>query len=203
MLVDHDVQHRSLTFEAAPGQPLGPKYPHDLDEGQIDGMVDIADQLHGFRLPPRRWLRRLDSRRRLELARRHGLLTTAETAQLQALAKRAHTRYRFGHGDITARNVMGNGPGSPLVLIDWEWAGLYPAGYDHAFLWFSLVDSPGGRDHVERSSPVAEESFLLAALLVLLCHLQWFTPPEFRQKHLATRGLLLYRLGIDNDRRNR
>lgn len=35
----------------------------------------------------------------------------------------------FCHGDITARNVLRAASGAP-VLIDWEWAGLYPRGWD-------------------------------------------------------------------------
>ncbi len=193
-LLSHDVQRRSLVLEAAPGDPLGPKYPHDLDLDQIAAMVDLADRLHRFEPRRRRWFRRLNTSSRLRQAIGHELLNADQAQRLLDLAQRFHTAYRFGHGDITARNVLGAGR-TPHVLIDWEWAGLYPAGYDHAFLWFSLVDTPGGRERVEQQLPVAEPAFLLSALLVQLWHLQWFTPAAFRPKHLATRDHLLQRLG--------
>lgn len=194
-LLSHDVQERLLVFEAVPGDPLGPKYPHDLDPDQMDAMIDLADRLHHFEPRRRRWFRRLDTSSRLRQAVRHDLLSAGQAERLLDLGQRFHTTYRFGHGDITARNVLQTSTAAPHVLIDWEWAGLYPAGYDHAFLWFSLVDTPGGRERVEQHMPAAEPAFLLSALLVQLWHLQWFTPAVFRAKHLETRDQLLRRLG--------
>ena len=80
-----------------------------------------------------------------------------------------------------------------VALIDWEWAGLYPDGFDAAFLWFTLGEVEGGRTRVEQSvgNP---ESFLLCALLIQLWHLQLYVPTEFRARHLATRDELLDRL---------
>ena len=100
---------------------------------------------------------------------------------------------RFGHGDLTARNVLGSPEG--MTLIDWEWAGLYPDGYELAFLWFSLVDVENGRALVEEHVDTEERAFLLSALLIQLWHLQWYVPTEFRDKHLATRDELIVRLG--------
>jgi thiamine kinase-like enzyme len=98
----------------------------------------------------------------------------------------------FGHGDLTARNVMaGEGP---ATLIDWEWAGLYPDGYELAFLWYSLVDAEHGRARVEAQLDTDETAFLLSALLIQLWHLQWYVPAQFRDKHLATRDDLITRL---------
>lgn len=196
LLVGHDARRRSLTIEAAAGDPLGPKYPDDLAPDRVDAMIDVADRLHHFEPRRRRWFRRLNSSGRVRQGFEHGLLSADQARRLQYLAQRLHTKYRFGHGDITARNVLWAGPGTPHVVIDWEWAGLYPAGYDHAFLWFSLVDTPGGRERVEQHLPVAPQSFLLSALLVQLWHLQWYTPAAFRAKHLATRDELLQRLGV-------
>jgi thiamine kinase-like enzyme len=142
--------------------------------------------------PERRWLRRLNSVGRLTLARRAGLLTDAQAVQLIAIANRVHTRLRFGHGDLTARNVPGGPDG--LALIDWEWAGLYPEGYELAFFWFSLVDVEQGRARVEGQLDTDERAFLLSALLVQLWHLQWYVPAEFRRKHLSTRDDLIARL---------
>jgi hypothetical protein len=47
------------------------------------------------------------------------------------------TECAFAHGDLFARNVLA-GP----ALVDWELAGLHPAGWDLALLWTSLP-APG------------------------------------------------------------
>jgi hypothetical protein len=80
-----------------------------------------------------------------------------------------------------------------LVLVDWEWAGLYPAGYDLAFLWFVLVDLPESRALVEREIHGDPTAFWLSALLIQLLHLEWLQG-EFRPRHEATRDLLVQRL---------
>jgi hypothetical protein len=190
-LVACNVQHRQLTFVAVPGQPLGPKYPLELATPDVDAMIGIAHRLRSFN-PRRRWLRRFNSVGRLGLARRGGLLTDAQTIQLVAIANRVHTRLRFGHGDLTARNVLAGPDG--MDLIDWEWAGLYPDGYELAFLWFSLADVEHGRARVEAHLDTDERAFLLSALLIQLWHLQWYVPSEFADKHLSTRDDLITRL---------
>lgn len=190
-LVGHDVQHRSLTFVAVAGQPVGPKYPLELAVEEIDGMVDLSRRLRAYN-PNRRWLRRFNPVRRLALARRTDLLTDRQVDQLLPLAKSAQTRLRFGHGDLTARNVL-HGP-DRMTLIDWEWAGLYPDGYELAFLWFTLVDIERGRAQVEKHLDGDDRAFLLSALLIQLWHLRWYVPPQFRAKHLATRDELIARL---------
>lgn len=191
-LLGHDRRRLSLTFEALQGVPLGPKYPEHLAADGIDAAVTLGEELAAFR-PHARWMRRLRSSRRLDLAHRHGLLSDAELAGLRGVGARAHTRRQFAHGDLTARNVLAlNGGG--IALIDWEWAGLYPPGYDLAFLWFSLGDMPSGRDRVEARVQPTGSGFLLSALLIQLWHLQWYVPPSFLQRHLQTRDELIDRL---------
>ena len=41
------------------------------------------------------------------------------------------------------------------MLVDWEWAGMYPAGHELAFLWLSLLDVPGARAKVVATVPEA------------------------------------------------
>jgi thiamine kinase-like enzyme len=182
-----------LTFAAVAGEPLGPKYPHALEPGDLDSMIELAQRLRAYNAPRRRWLHRYDSARRLVLARQNGLIDHRQTEDLLVLANRTRARLRFAHGDITARNVM-RAPDGNVVLIDWEWAGLYPDGYDLAFLWYSLVDCTDGRERVEERVDSDPTGFLLSALLIQLWHLQWYVPQEFRSKHLATRDELLARL---------
>lgn len=100
----------------------------------------------------------------------------------------------FCHGDITARNVLRAASGAP-VLIDWEWAGLYPRGWDLAFLWFSVADTPGARDRVAEHIPRRDEAwFWRSALLIQLLHLSLprLAPGSpFRERHEATRDELV------------
>jgi len=188
-LLGHD--RRGLRFEAIRGEPLGPKYPESLGIDEVDAMVDLGQRLRPYR-PRTRWMRAFRSARRIDLAARHGFLTAPEANALHRIAARVHTHRRFAHGDLTARNVLASEAGE-LVLIDWEWAGLYPPEYDLAFLWFSLVDVPDARALVE-SRASSMDRLLLSALLIQLWHLQWYTPTSFRARHLRTRDELLTRL---------
>ena len=73
-----------------------------------------------------------------------------------------------------------------LFLLDWEWAGLYPDGYDLAFLWFVLIDLPDARSVVEGRIRTDPTVFWLSALLIELLHLEWIQG-EFRPHHEASR----------------
>lgn len=190
-LIDHDVQHRRLTFDAVDGDPIGPKYPTTFTTTDLDDCLSIERAVQTF-APRRRWLPRINVARRISLAHRSGLLNHRQAAAIHDLLDRNRVRLRFAHGDLIARNVL-RSPSGPMV-IDWEWAGLYPHGYDLAVLWFSLVDTPDGRDQLEAHLETPQLPFLLSALVVQLWHLQWFVTPEFQTRHLQTRDELLHRL---------
>ena len=192
----------SMTFSAVQGAPLGPKFPGSLAPADLDGLVGLAASLGAYR-PRRRWFRRLYISRRLALHRRSGLIGRADADALGSLALRARVRWSFAHGDITARNVLRDSE-RDLALIDWEWAGLYPVGYDLAFLWFSLAGVPGGRAKVEALVPAhSQAGFLLSAVLVDLLHLQlWLhTPNPFVARHKETlKELLSATVGAKHNR---
>jgi len=167
-----------MTFQAVDGIPLGPKFPRSLSGSEVDGLIAVALALQSYR-PRRRWFRRLHVERRLRLHHLSGLIADGDAAALTLLGTSAGLRWHFAHGDITARNVLRDSRGR-LVLIDWEWAGMYPAAYELAFLWFSLLDVPGARDKVAAAVPAHEQAgFLLSATLVQLLHLQmWLRRPN-------------------------
>jgi Phosphotransferase enzyme family len=193
--VDASVQHRQLTFEAVQGETLGPKYPSALSTQTIGEIVELSQSVKRFS-PRRRWFHRLDPHVRIRMATRAGFLTNVQGAQMLAELRVAPLNLRFAHGDVTARNVMTSPTG--LMLIDWEWAGLYPQDYDLAFFWFSLIDVDEGRQNLERIIGVPSRSFLLSALLIQLWHLQWFVSEPFKPKHLESRDQLLLRLGLES-----
>jgi hypothetical protein len=110
-LVDFEVQHRRLIFEAVQGETLGTKYPIELSEPEIIGMEQLARSLQDFGLR-RRWLRTSNSSVRLRSAQHAGLLTETQANALLPIAEREHRKRSFAHGDLTARNAMT----SPLGL---------------------------------------------------------------------------------------
>ena len=178
---------RELVMEAIVGEPLGPKFPTAIDDHDVDEVVAMLERLRGYR-PRRRWFRRFDAESRVRAAP----LTDDERALLQRAVQRHPPTLRFAHGDVTARNVLRAASGE-LVLIDWEWAGLHPVGYDRALLWFSLADVPAARARVARWD---DPWFVLSATFVQLFHLGMWerrgaTPFEV---HVATRDELLERV---------
>jgi len=167
LAVDRAV--RSLTFEAIPGDPLGPKFPSGLDHDAIEGLVRLVAALDGYRPHPR-WLRRFPLERRLRLHVAAGLLADDDADLLRAAA-RDRAAWSFAHGDVTARNVLRRDDGA-LVLIDWEWAGLHSPLYDTAFLWFSLAQDPEARQRVAATvADVHRTPFLVSVVLIEVLHL--------------------------------
>jgi hypothetical protein len=177
-------RRRELVMEAIDGEPLGPKFPTALADGDVDDVVAMIDRLARYR-PRRRWFRHFDVDRRLHDA----ALANAEHQLLRNAIARHPPRLRFAHGDVTARNVLRAADGE-LVLIDWEWSGLFPAGYERAFFWFSLVDLPAERERVARWD---EPWFTLSALFVQLFHL-WMWQGAGRPAHVETRAMLFERV---------
>ena len=196
-LLEADHRRRSLVYEAVNGEALGPKFPFGLAPGDVGDLVGLALGLGSFR-PPAPFLRRFDLARRVRTAVDLGCLAPAAATELLRQAADDPPALVFGHGDITARNVLRSASTGAAVLIDWEWAAWYPRPWDLAFLWFSLVDLPGGRDEVAAAVPAGDEAwFWRSALLVQLLHLTlWGLRPgtPFRPAHERTRDELLARV---------
>jgi len=194
-LLSWSGSHRSMTFEAVDGKPLGPKFPTELAHDDVLDLIELGHSLHPYQ-PRRRWFRRLDVDRRLRHHVLNDLVTPDDADAISSLASDRQVRWRFAHADLTARNVLRRSDGR-LVLIDWEWAGLYPTGYELAFLWFSLSDVPGGRVEVENTIARRNEAgFLVSALLIQLLHLHFLhrSDSPFLSRHWETRDDLLRHL---------
>jgi hypothetical protein len=195
-LLGFDRGRRAMVFEAVDGSPAGPKFPLDLDGATLAGLVDLTSATRRY-AERRRWLRRLPLVQRVDQARALGVLSAAEADALRALFRADPPRWVFAHGDVTPRNVIDTGAG--LVLIDWEWAGIYPSGYEAAFLWFVVLDVAGAREQVAAAVPPEDEAwFWRSALVVQLLHLPWFRGrPEMRPfaaTHERTRDELVERV---------
>jgi Ser/Thr protein kinase RdoA (MazF antagonist) len=189
-LVAHDRARAALTFERVQGEPFGPKFPPALAPEDVRTLATLAHATGAYAARPR-WLRRLPIRSRLRRAEASGLLLGAEHRALASAVPGLRLRWVFAHGDVTPRNVL-RGRDGP-VLIDWEWAGLYPDSYELAFLWFVLADLPEARRMVAADIEGDARGFWFCALLIQLLHLEWMAGP-FRIRHLATKDELVSRL---------
>jgi thiamine kinase-like enzyme len=128
------------------GHRLGPKFPLELAAEELEALIWLATALRSYRFRPR-WLRKLPIQRRLRRARHIRLLSETEYQALLQVARRVPIRWVFAHADINPSKIVSGDDGS--FLLRWEWAGLYPDGYDLAFLWFVLIDIPDARSIVE------------------------------------------------------
>lgn len=84
----------------------------------------------------------------------HGLLNSGDLTALNriytALASNDDV-WVFAHGDALASNLLLTGP--DLTVVDWEWAGMYLPGFDHALLWSLLsADSRARRSLVSSAT---------------------------------------------------
>ena len=189
-----------LRFEAVPGEPLGPKFPLDVrSAADVDDLAALALAMPSYRPSGAGFLRRFDLERRLRTAVEEEALGVDQAARFRRLAVEDPPALVFGHGDITARNVLRSSVTGQAVLIDWEWAGRYPRGWDLAFLWFTLVDLPGGRAAVEAVVPPRDEAwFWRSALLVQVLHLSMWRRHAgsfpFLAKHERLRDELVERV---------
>lgn len=195
-LLSVDRRRPLLRFKAIDGEPVGPKFPSELADDDLDGLIRLALRMGTYR-PRARFLPRFDLARRLQRAVRGEIISPAAAYALGDQAQNDPPTMVFAHGDITARNVLRSTSGAH-VLIDWEWAGLYPRGWEMAFLWFSLADLPDARRRVEDRVPPADTAwFWRSALLIQMLHLSLpglSDGSAFRPKHEATRDELLARL---------
>ncbi len=168
-LLAADEQQRTLTFEAiGDGVALGEKYADDLPVDDLDLALGAAYVLDGFDVR-RSWMYRPPVDQWIEHHRQQGHLGTGEAA-LATRTCRAAGAGRFAHGDLSPRNILKRADGS-IVVIDWERAGLYPAGFDLAFLWYTTARVPGARARIEAAVPPAQRAtFWLSLLLIALLH---------------------------------
>jgi hypothetical protein len=169
-LLSSDLHTGVLVFEAIDGHPLGPKRPHRLAGCDLDRALAVADTLASF-TPREDWFHKLPVREHIDHHRRHGRLSDSEARSLVRLVDKGPVRWSFAHGDLSPRNILKRPDGS-VVVIDWERAGLYPVGYDHAFLWYTTGAVPDARRRIEAAVPPNDQTgFLLSALLITLIHM--------------------------------
>lgn len=85
--------------------------------------------------------------------RGHGLLSGDDVDRLQAVytaCAAVDDVWVFTHGDALPGNVLLGD--DTVTLLDWEWAGLYLPGFDHALLWTVLSADPATRARLQASA---------------------------------------------------
>lgn len=116
---------------------------------RLDALLAALARVHAWRLypppPPGEVLAEVEARvlRYVDA----GCLAEEDLATLRAVAA-GPAALEFSHGDPVLSNVLA-GPGFPVALVDWEFAGWQLAGHDLAILWTMLQASPAARARVE------------------------------------------------------
>lgn len=120
-LLGVDRSRRVLRFEAIDGGPFGPKYPLAMAPGDLDLLIGSALAMGTYRPRAFCFATRFDLARRLRRAVSGGLLSGSAASRFAEVAAADPPVLVFGHGDLTARNVLrgdagerssstGNGP---------------------------------------------------------------------------------------------
>lgn len=76
----------------------------------------------------------------------YGLLTGEDVTVLthiDAALNSSVDAWAFAHGDALPSNMLMDA--HHVTVVDWEWAGMYRPGYDHALLWTLLHHAPNTR----------------------------------------------------------
>ncbi|SQD99451.1 Aminoglycoside phosphotransferase [Parafrankia sp. Ea1.12] len=116
----------------------------------------------------------------------HGVLGADSVMALLALYRRvtARARWQFAHGDLLPANMLLDDDAVSAVL-DWEYAGLYLPGYDHALLWVLAVDDPDLQSRT--ASGLDGDAFWLNAAVLLAREIRIHRDEADRHPALAAR----------------
>lgn len=140
-----------LVLEHIPGHPAATtRFPAaPLPPTTIDTLITAVDALARWTSPAGQFPAVFDYPQRFTRYGPDGYdrLTRADVDRLTALyddlTKSGQAGLTFAHGDVLPANFLLTGNG--CVLLDWEFAGLYLPGFDHALLWTLLGADPAAR----------------------------------------------------------
>jgi hypothetical protein len=152
------------------GTPLGPERPTSLDASDLARAIAVAQTI-GRYWPATTALHRWPITDHLRYHVNRGSLRAAEVVMIASAIAVHPIRWHFAHGELTARHLIKQ-PSGELAVIEWQRAGIHPAGYDLATLWYSTREVTDARSTIEAAVPAKyRSSFLLCALLTALWHL--------------------------------
>jgi hypothetical protein len=159
-----------LTTYWIDGTPLGPKRPTSLDGSDLARAIAVAQTI-GRYWPASTALHRLPVTDHLRYHVNRGSLRAGEVVMIASAIAVHPIRWHFAHGELTARHLIKQ-PSGELAVIEWQRAGIHPAGYDLATLWCTTREVADARPTIEAAVPAKHRSsFLLSALLTALLHL--------------------------------
>ena len=147
-LVAADATQKLLIVEAVDGLPLATeRYPaSEPARNHLRSVIAAADALPRWRLPRKPDVSEWYMRRIRRAARKRDFLPPRDADALLAVARQAGMNAEFAHGDLLLTNVLAC---PEIVLIDWEFAGEYVAGWDLALLWTICQDHSAARSLIE------------------------------------------------------
>lgn len=187
----HTDGHRVLVIEHIPGHPVnGERYPETPLPSTVINAVLATITTFGHWSPPAGVLAPVfDYPDRVARYHRAGFFDDPDRAALDDLLDTVGAPSQPNHGDPLPANLLLADRGE-CVLIDWEFGGLFVAGFDLAMLHTLLVATPGAQARID--ALVAKSGigapFLLNQAIVLSRELRLHTElpdGQFRDRRLA------------------
>lgn len=158
-----------LVVERVPGTVVDTeRYPeHPLDAATVDGVLAAVTEFAGWSPPEGVLTPVFDVPDRIERYHQHGWFTAADRDALHTLLQQLPAPATPAHGDPLPANLLRTT--GTVALVDFEFTGLFPAGFDLAMLHTLLAATPGAQARIENL--VAEQgihdAFVLNQAMVL------------------------------------
>ncbi len=160
------VNDDELRMSALEGTSVGAKFPSVIATNRIDQLAAVASGLTSY-VPPRVRLRTYNPVARW--AWRIGETALGTRTVIKDLLTQWQPKMSFAHGDFIPRNML-NCAGR-IALVDWEFAGWYPIGFDLATLWLVTGEASGAREHIETHVGHESRSFWFGAYIASVAYL--------------------------------
>lgn len=171
-MLSYDLARFEISFELIDGsQVVDARMPGaSVSPELVESLLSMQQAIQAYEPPPDHRLMRTTFVDRFERERRRGRLPGGEREL--GLASSTPTPLCFQHGDFLPMNVLRLRTTGEPALLDWEYAGLYPPGWDAALLSIALHDVPEHVTRIERSirdrsGPAELRAFRIARALLL------------------------------------
>jgi hypothetical protein len=164
-----DTDWDLLSVETIEGRRFGAERPHALADGAVLRAI-VAAKTITREIPRDARLAALPVAHHLHHHTDTGLLSPDDAHTLAAAMATSPIGWAFAHGAFSPGVIVAQ-PQDAVAVTDWKQAGIYPTGWDLAYLWFTTRAIPDARHTI--TTAVANEhrsSFWLSALLIVADH---------------------------------